>query len=223
MLISIVVPMLNEREHLEETLRALRAECDARCEIIVVDGGSNDGTPELAEPLADQVFQGPRGRGYQLAAGAAVAQGDVLWFLHADTRVAPGALRALREALEQGAEWGRFDVRLSGRARLLRLVEAMMNWRSRITGIATGDQGIFVRSRVLERVGGVPEQPLMEDIELSARLRRLGRPVCLPQLLTTSSRRWEERGIVRTVVLMWWLRAAYGCGVSSEQIERWYR
>lgn len=220
--ISIIVPALNEARHIGRTLKALQPLRARGCEVIVVDGGSVDVTRRIAEPLADSVTVSRAGRAEQMAAGSEPARHPILWFLHADTLVPDGADHAIRAALEKHG-WGRFDVTLSGRHTLLRLVEKAMNLRSRLGGIATGDQGIFVRRDLFEAVGGMPTQPLMEDVELSRRLRRTGPPACIHTPLHTSSRRWEERGVVRTVVLMWWLRAAYALGVPATRLAQWYR
>jgi rSAM/selenodomain-associated transferase 2 len=223
MRLSIVVPTLNEAG----TLPALLADLDRLRapgdEIVVVDGGSSDATPALAAGLADRVLSTAPGRASQMNAGAAVARGDTLWFVHADSRVPADARDAIAAALDAGAEWGRFDVRLSGTRPLLRLVEALMNLRSRASGIATGDQGIFVRRTAFEAVGGFPPIALMEDIALSRTLKRLCRPHCgvRPRLLT-SSRRWEQRGIWRTILLMWRLRLAYALGADPGRLARRY-
>jgi rSAM/selenodomain-associated transferase 2 len=155
-------------------------------------------------------------------AGAALARGQVLWFLHADTGIPGEVDRHIREALEQ-RPWGRFNVRLSGRHPLLRVVERAMNLRSCLTGIATGDQGMFMSRQDFQSLGGYPEIEIMEDITLSARLKgALGRPACVRTPLITSSRRWERHGILRTILLMWWLRLAYALGISPERLARWY-
>ncbi|HSQ72224.1 MAG TPA: TIGR04283 family arsenosugar biosynthesis glycosyltransferase, partial [Rubrivivax sp.] len=165
----------------------------------------------------------PRGRAVQMNAGTARASAALLLFLHADTQLPPGADLRVRQAVARGAAWGRFDVRIDGRPRMLRVVAALMNWRSRWTGIATGDQAIFVTRTAFERVGGFPVQPLMEDIELSRRLKRLGRPACLRDRVRTSGRRWEQRGVWRTIVLMWWLRWRYWRGESAQSLAEAYR
>jgi rSAM/selenodomain-associated transferase 2 len=220
--LSVIVPALDEAEVIEATLRDLRASGVA--ELIVVDGGSRDDTPARARNLADQVLTGPRGRAAQMNHGAAHAGGDTLWFVHADTRVPAQAQACLAEALgDPGVLWGRFDLRLSGSAWPLRIIERMINLRSRLSGIATGDQGIFVRREVFEAAGGYPPIALMEDVALSRALRRRARPACLRPPLLTSSRRWEQRGILRTVLLMWRLRLAYALGVSPERLARQYR
>lgn len=221
--LSIILPVLNEAEGIVPLLEALLPLRRQGCEVLVADGGSEDGTAERALPLADRVITAPRGRARQMNAGAALAAAEVFWFLHADSRVPPDAGATLLRALqESGRGWGRFDVVLSGRHPLLRLVEGMMNLRSRLTGIATGDQGIFVTRSLFERVGGFPDIPLMEDIALSKRLLAHGRPVCLDTRLTTSSRRWETRGMGRTILLMWRLRLAYWLGADPAALARRY-
>jgi rSAM/selenodomain-associated transferase 2 len=220
--ISIIVPALNEAQSITHILGDLAAARAAGHELILVDGGSSDATPGLGRSLVDRLVVAPRGRATQMNAGAAQATGDLLWFLHADTRVPPGAADRLLAALAEGKTWGRFDVRLSGGAALLRVVERLMNLRSCLTGIATGDQGIFVVRRLFEALGGFPDIPLMEDIALSKALRRLARPACLKPPLVTSSRRWERDGILRTVLLMWRLRMAYALGADPRDLAGRY-
>lgn len=222
--LSIVIPVLNEADHLPRLLGDLEPLRVQGCEIIVVDGGSRDATLAVAAAGADRVLHGPRGRALQMNTGAARARGAVLWFLHADTRV-PGSVAAALPDPDQGAwSWGRCGVRLSGDRRAFRLIGALMNLRSCLTGIATGDQGIFVRRAAFERVGGFPEIPLMEDIALSRQLKQsFGRPCCLRAHLITSSRRWETGGIGRTVLLMWSLRLAYWAGADPAALARRYR
>jgi len=223
MLISIIIPVLNEEPVLVESLPRLQAWRQRGCEIIVVDGGSRDHSAEVARAFADRVVLAPQGRAKQMNTGARVAKGEILWFLHADSRPPAGADGLIRQALaEPGVLWGRFDVRLSGDHPLLRLVETLMNSRSRLTAIATGDQGIFVRRVSFEQAGGYPDIPLMEDIALSRVLKRASRPACLRQRLTTSSRRWERNGVLRTIVLMWSLRLAYFLGASPARLARIY-
>jgi len=219
---SVIVPTLNEAANIRGCLQPLQ--CRRQwLEIIVADGGSGDGTREAATPLADQVLTAPRGRALQMNAGAGIARGKVLIFLHADTRLPPDAFPLIQRALEQGHRWGRFDVELAGRHPLLPVVAASMNLRSRLSGIATGDQAIFVTRELFEQVGGYPPQPLMEDIELSRRLRRHGRPACLRRKARTSARRWEHFGVIRTIALMWWLRLRYFLGTDPERLNRLYR
>lgn len=222
--LSIIVPALNEADRLAATLAGLRACCTGQMQLIVADGGSVDDTVGIARRFADRVVCSARGRAVQMNAGACKATGDVLWFVHADTVVPAAAGDAVLGAIgERDAVWGYFDVRLDGEPALLRVVERMMKLRTRVTGVATGDQGIWVRRSVFEAVGGYAPLPLMEDVALSKRLRRLRRPLCLPLRLSTSARRWQARGTVRTVMLMWWLRLAFWLGVSPETLARWYR
>lgn len=222
MRLSIILPVLNEAVGIAACLQSLQALRARGAALIVVDGGSRDGTPTRARPLADHVLTSPSGRARQMNAGAAVARGEVLWFLHADSAIPADADRLILDALADERLWGRFDVCLSGTARALRIIEWSMNRRSRLTGIATGDQGIFVRREAFERVGGYPDIPLMEDIALSKALKRLSRPVCLRQCLVTSSRRWERDGVWRTVFLMWRLRLAYWLGADPARLARRY-
>jgi rSAM/selenodomain-associated transferase 2 len=220
--ISVIVPTLNEAARVARTLEDIAPLRALGHQVILADGGSTDGTRELAAPLVDRVLEAPQGRARQMDAGARLAVGEWLWFLHADTRVPPPALEALRSACRAPTLWGRFDVRLSGTALGLRVIERMMNLRSRLTGIATGDQGIFVARSAYEAVGGCPQIPLMEDIALSRQLCRRRHPVCLRTPLVTSSRRWEERGIARTVLLMWRLRLAYSLGADPRRLAAHY-
>lgn len=221
MRLSIILPTLDEAEGIAACLAPLQGLRQAGHQVVVVDGGSRDGTPGLAAPLADRVLAAPRGRARQMNAGAALAEGDAFLFLHADTRLPEAAAARIAAALVDHV-WGRFDVRIEGRPALLRLVAALMNLRSRLTSIATGDQAIFVRRTVFEALGGFPDQPLMEDIELSRRLKRFGRPACLTARVRTSGRRWERHGVWRTILLMWRLRFDYWRGVPAERLARRY-
>lgn len=220
--LSIILPVLNEAQTLAQTLQALAPWRAAGAEVIVVDGGSSDGTLALARAGADRVIAAPRGRAIQMNTGAAASTGRLLLFLHADTSL-PDAARGDLFARHDQPCWGRFDVELDSPARALRVVGAMMNWRSRLTGIATGDQAIFVSRDLFVSCGGFPEIPLMEDIALSARLRARAAPICLRARVTTSARRWREGGVIRTVLLMWGLRLAYTLGVSPTRLAAWYR
>lgn len=221
MKLSIIVPALDEAAGIAATLEALAPLRADGHELIVVDGGSADATATIAAPLADKVIQVPRGRARQMNAGAAIAAGDALLFLHADTRLPEHAAQFVREALEQRG-WGRFDVRIEGSSRWLAIVAFCMNWRSRLTGIATGDQAIFMRRDVFARAGGFADIPLMEDVALSARLKEISRPACVAARVVTSGRRWERRGVLRTVLLMWRLRLAYFFGARPEDLARRY-
>jgi len=220
--LAIIIPTLNEQTHLGATLSALQTLRQRGHKIIVVDGGSTDKTLQTARRLADHCLSSKPGRAIQMNAGAGVATADTLLFLHADTTPPEYIDRLINSALADQPGWGRFDVRLSGRQPLLRLVEYLMNLRSRLSGIATGDQGLFVSRDWFEQIGGFPPIALMEDIVLSRRLKRLARPHCLKSRLVTSSRRWEQQGILRTILNMWWLRAAFFCGVPAHTLARQY-
>lgn len=217
------MPALNEASAIEATLQALAPLRQRGACVVVVDGGSQDETQALARPHADAVIQAPRGRAAQMNAGAALGWGQALLFLHADTRLPERADVHLLQALTQGHVWGRFDVRIAGRPWMLAVVAAMMNLRSRWSGIATGDQAMFMRREAYAQVGGFAPQPLMEDIEMSRRLRALGAPACLRERVTTSGRRWEQRGVWRTIALMWHLRWRYWRGESAHTLAQDYR
>jgi rSAM/selenodomain-associated transferase 2 len=220
-----VIPALNEAEALPRLLAQLGPARSRGAEVVVVDGGSTDGTVAAAEAAGVRVVASAPGRARQLQAGADASAGEALWLLHADSSIDPYADQHLLWALaNSGRPWGRFSVRLSGRHPLLRMVERAMNVRSRLTGIATGDQGIFLRRSALDAIGGIPQQVLMEDVELSRRLKRLAPPLCLWKRVTTSSRRWEAHGVLRTILLMWRLRLAYFLGTDPETLAaRWRR
>jgi rSAM/selenodomain-associated transferase 2 len=222
--VSIVIPVLNEAARVAQALLALAPLRRAGHEVIVCDGGSTDGSLALCAGLADAVLHTPPGRARQMNAGAAEAKGQVLLFLHVDTALPEDALAAISQALASGASWGRFDVHIEGQAALLPVIAALMNRRSRWTGIATGDQAIFVRGELFRDLGGFADQPLMEDIELSRRLRQRGHaPACLRQRVRTSGRRWDERGVWRTILLMWRLRWQYWRGTPATALARLYR
>lgn len=223
MKLSIIIPVLNEGPAIAQTLLALQPLREAGHEVIVVDGGSHDDTITVANPYADKIIQGPRGRSRQMNAGAKMAKGEILLFLHADTFLPDQADRMIIEGINGTKKsWGRFDVRLSGKHPLLRIIEFLMNWRSRLTSIATGDQAIFVKRDLFDSAGGFPEIDLMEDVALSKILKTFGRPLCLRQCVTTSSRRWEENGLFRTILLMWFLRLAYFFKANPKQLARLY-
>ncbi len=223
MRLSIIVPMLNEAAGIAAALTPLQTLRRAGHQLIVVDGGSADGSAALAAPFADHIVHSAPGRAGQMNAGARLADGDVLVFVHADSILPPDAARLIVEGLLRRARrWGRFDVRLSGDNPALRIIETMMNLRSRLSGIATGDQAIFIERCLFERVGGFPEIALMEDIALSRTLKKAGRPLCLRARVVTSSRRWETRGIAATVWLMWRLRLAYFFGADPRSLVQRY-
>lgn len=223
MSLSIIIPTLNEAANLPALLAEL-APLQARgAQIIVADGGSTDASRDLL-PAAVEWLDAPRGRARQMNAGAAQASGSVLWFVHADTRLPAEADQLIEAALAGGRHcWGRFDLRIDGRPWLLKVVARLISWRSRLTSIATGDQGIFVLRSHFETLGGYADQPLMEDIELCMRLRQLSAPACIGTRLSTSGRRWEQRGVWRTIWLMWRLRWAYWRGVPAAQLAEAYR
>jgi rSAM/selenodomain-associated transferase 2 len=218
-LISIVVPALNEAQGIGAALRALAPLRARGHEVIVVDGGSEDRTREIAAPLCDRLVVAQRGRAVQMNAGARAAHGDALVFLHADTRLPPQADEVILESLRTHW-WGRFDVTIEGRHRLLPVIARAMNLRSRLTGIATGDQAIFVRR---EAFAGFPGIALMEDVAFSKAMKRRGPPACLRSRVRTSGRRWESRGVLRTVALMWRLRLLYFLGARPEALARRYQ
>ena len=222
MRLSIIIPVLNEAETLAARLAALQALRERGVEVIVVDGGSADDSAGRAAPLADRVITAPRGRGRQMNAGAERATGEVLLFLHADTVLPDLATERIEAAVTGGALWGRFDVRIDGASVMLPIVAALMNGRSRLTGIATGDQAIFATREAFARVGGFPDIPLMEDIAFSSAMRRIARPACLTEKVTTSGRRWEKHGVWRTILTMWWLRLRFWLGASPQALAREY-
>lgn len=221
MRLSIVIPVLDEAEGIAACLAPLAPLRARGAQVLVVDGGSADGTVAAALPHADRVIASPRGRARQMNAGAAVAAGDALLFLHADTRLPEGADALVAEALAR-RDWGRFDVAIEGRSRWLPVVAALMNARSRLTGIATGDQALFVRRGAFEAAGRFPPIPLMEDVALSKALKRHGPPACLAPRAVTSGRRWERHGPLRTIVLMWRLRLAYFLGADPARLAERY-
>ena len=222
MKLSIIMPVLDEAAEIEAALTALAPFRARGVEVIVADGGSGDDTVGLARPLADRVVMAARGRAAQMNAGAAVAKGDVLLFLHADTHLPDGADRLILDAFTRsGRAWGRFDVRINGGG-VFALISAFMNARSRLSGIATGDQAMFVSRAAFDNVGSFPPIALMEDVTLSAKLKRVGRPLCLAARVTTSGRRWHRQGVLRTILLMWKLRLAYFFGADPVRLARAY-
>lgn len=220
--ISIIMPVLDEAAHIQSTLAALQDCRRAGHEIIVVDGGSTDATVGQASALADRVLTSPPGRARQMDAGAARASHGVLLFLHADTRLPDDGPEQVATAVKAGARWGHFRLCLSSRRLSLRVIGTAVNLRTRLTGVVTGDMALFVRRDIFAAVGGFGDMPLMEDVAISKRLRRLARPRCLPGHVLSSSRRWEQRGVCRTVLLMWRLRLAYWFGVDPEYLVRAY-
>ena len=222
-MLSIIVPCLNEAEGIGAALAELVPLRARGAEVIVVDGGSGDATVERAAPHADLVIIAPRGRASQMNAGAARARGEILLFLHADTRLPESADALVVEGMKRSRRgWGRFDVAISGSHPLLHVVAWLMNARSRLTGIATGDQAIFTTRSLFTAAGGFPAIALMEDIALCKQLKRFGPPLCLRHRLTASGRRWEKHGVVRTILLMWRLRLAYWLGADPGKLAMRY-
>lgn len=220
--ISVVVPVLNEEINLSRIASHLRSVHERGHEVIIVDGGSNDNTLTIAYEITDTVIISKKGRALQMNSGASVASGDVLLFLHADTFLPDNATQIVADAFVGENFWGRFDVRLSNKKYVYRLIESMMNIRSTLTSIVTGDQAIFIEKNLFERIGGFPEIALMEDIEISRQLKKISKPVRLKHKVVTSSRRWETNGVVLTVLLMWKLRLYYFLGVSPEKLRQMY-
>lgn len=226
MTISVIIPTLNEERSLPQTLVSLSASAPA--EIIIVDGGSTDRTLDLAREFCAhtanaRIITAPRGRASQMNEGANASTGEVLLFLHADTQLPPGAERIVASVLSsQSIIGGRFDVRFDSSSPWSQVISGFMNRRSRLTGIATGDQALFVRRDVFDSLGGFLEIPLMEDIEFSRRLQQAGRIMALRDTVVTSFRRWDTQGPLRTVLLMWTLRFLYWAGVNPHQLARVY-
>ena len=219
--VVVIIPVLNEANRLPCLLRRIRTLGEN--EIIFVDGGSSDETPILLEQAGVKWIHSKCGRATQMNAGASNSQSGILLFLHIDTEISSSHIEDIERVMSgSDVAGGRFDVRLSGHHPAFRMIEWCMNWRSRLTGISTGDQAMFVRRGVFERMGGFPEQPLMEDVEFSRRLKREGRMACLRSRVRTSSRRWEKHGIVRTMLLMWWIRFRYWLGASPAALKRLY-
>jgi rSAM/selenodomain-associated transferase 2 len=224
MRLSIIVPMLNEAPALPDLLEHLLPLRRDDVEVVLVDGGSEDGSVAIATRAGFEIVRAERGRARQMNAGAAAARGDVLLFLHADTRLPDGAIQLIAAALADGRHvWGRFDVRFDLRTWTMDATAFLMNLRSRLSGIATGDQALFMTRTTFDAVGGFPDQPLMEDVEITSRLRRRSRPACIRRPVLTSARRWQSRGPWRTILLMWRLRLAYWFGASPADLERQYR
>ncbi|ERL55820.1 Glycosyl transferase, family 2 [Psychrobacter aquaticus CMS 56] len=233
MKLSIIIPLLNEADNLPQLIAHVTTLQPAPQQVILVDGGSMDGSVTIAENLLKasletaqsaidwQVVESAAGRARQMNTGAKLATGDVLLFLHADTQLPMDAINEVQEAMLQ-YDWGRFDVRLDSPHPLLKIVGIMINKRSRLVSIATGDQAIFIKKSVFERLGGYPDQPLMEDIELCKRLKKIARPACLHSKVTTSARRWQQHGNFRTIFLMWHLRFDYWRGVAPDVLKQRY-
>lgn len=222
MKLSVIIPVLNEAAVITCCLEPLQHLRERGHEIILADGGSEDATVEYASALVDRIVESERGRAVQMNSGAGQSTGELLLFLHADTRLPENVDQLLLEAVQSAKTWGRFDVRLSGKQALLRVIEWFINLRSRLTGIATGDQAMFVTRELFDRINGFPQIALMEDVAISKELRRWGKPVCLRQRVITSSRRWEQNGIIRTIFKMWGLRLRYALGADPDKLAGEY-
>ncbi|WP_245184370.1 TIGR04283 family arsenosugar biosynthesis glycosyltransferase [Halomonas salinarum] len=221
--LSIIIPTLNEADSIERQLTALLGLGVCGVEIIVVDGGSQDDTVALAKHHASRVIASEPGRARQMNLGARASCGEQLLFLHADTHLPCRADRKIAQALEGSRCWGRFDIHISGEQSMLGVIAFCMNMRSRLTGIATGDQALFMTRAAFEAVNGYPDQPLMEDIEISKRLKKLSKPACLHAKVVSSGRRWENDGLWATILLMWRLRYRYWRGEDCHQLAEAYR
>ena len=221
MRVSVVVPTLNEAGTIGQTLTRIRQA--GQCELIVVDGGSCDETLEIVRKSADRVLSAQRGRACQMNAGAQVATGAALLFLHADTLPPPGFPYLIEQALiDPDVVGGRFDVDLDAAGWAFRMIGALMNIRSRLTHIATGDQGIFVRRETFKSIGGYPEWDIMEDLEFSRQLKRAGKVACLRNRVQTSARRWKKHGVTKTILIMWGLRLCHFFGIRPAALKAFY-
>lgn len=229
--VSVIIPVLNEETAIREKLPSMQWVRESGHELIVVDGGSTDDSVSIAKKYSDKVIDSSQGRAMQMNAGAESANGDVLLFLHIDTALPSDGINTILTYLDvtnsqnhrqPNEAWGRFDVRLSGHRFMFRIIESMMNGRSRLTGIATGDQAIFITKELFWKIGGYPEIPLMEDVEISCRLKKISSPVCIKDRVITSSRRWEASGIYRTIFLMWKLRLSYWLGADPIHLAKQY-
>ena len=223
MKLSLILPVLNESARIVQQLQRLQCLRERGHEILVIDGGSHNDTAELAAVHADRVETWTASRSGQMNRGAEIASGELLLFLHVDTVLPDHADQLIDSACQASQrQWGWFDVRLSNSSFPYRLISRMMNWRARLTSICTGDQAMFVAKDLFHRLGGYPAIPLMEDIAMSKSLRRTGKPICIGSFVVTSSRRWEQYGLLNTVLLMWRLRLLYLVGVSPARLAKQY-
>ena len=221
--LSVVIPALNEADNIVATLAPLQAMRSRGVEVILVDGGSTDATTQRAAPMVNRILESARGRATQMNAGAKMAAGDTLLFLHADSILPPDADALIGNGLQSASSsWGRFDVAIKGQHFFLPVVAWFMNHRSKLTGIATGDQGLFMTASAFNVAGGFKDMPLMEDVAMCVALRKSGAPICIAQKIVTSGRRWEKHGVWRTILLMWRLRLAYFFGTDPAVLHRLY-
>ena len=220
--LSVIIPVLNEEKSIQLFLKSIQPLRETGAEVILVDGGSQDQTICHARPWIDKLVTSNSGRAIQMNAGAEEAKGQLFCFLHADTLLPKNVVSIFQQILEQGHIWGRFDVRLSGSRWMYRVISFMINRRSAWTGIATGDQAIFVRRNTFREVSGFPAIPLMEDIAISKKLKKFKAPYCVKSPVITSSRRWEVHGTWKTILLMWWIRWQYSIGVSPDKLRQQY-
>lgn len=219
---SIIIPTLHEEKSIPSCLLALQS-LRSCCEIIVVEAGNTDDSPGASiAALVDKLLTSEKGRALQMNKGAEQATGEVLIFLHADTYLPENALSLIQQQISSNRPWGRFDIQLSGHSFMLKVIAWMMNRRSRLTGIATGDQVIFVRQDVFAAAGRYPEIALMEDIALCKALKKISPPLCLKAKVTSSARRWEQFGIFKTILLMWSMRLRYFCGADPQTLAPLY-
>lgn len=219
--LNIIIPVVNEAQQLAAKLKALQP-LRSYCHVTLVDGGSQDGSAAIAATMVDQVLHSPRGRAKQMNSGAAQTDADVLLFLHADTGLPDNVIEHILQAIAKGYQWGRFDVSFDSPKLIFKLIAFMMNGRSRFTHIATGDQALFITREAFQRAGGFPEIALMEDIAICTRLRKLGKPACLRHKVITSARRWQQQGIIKTILLMWRLRLSYCLGADPDTLVMHY-
>ena len=236
--VSIIIPVLNEAGNLAHLFTNINKLNPKPQQVILVDGGSTDDSidiirifinelmPDNNRKIDWQMTESKSGRALQMNTGAALATAEILLFLHADTQLPIDAIESISEATKR-AEWGRFDVQIDSRQLMLKLVSQMINWRSKLSGIATGDQAIFISQSLFEQIGGYPNQALMEDVELcnqlkSTQLKDIAKPACLKNKVITSARRWQQHGTWRTILLMWHLRFDYWRGVSADNIKQRY-
>lgn len=220
--LSIIIPTLNEADQIEQHLSTLQVLREQGHELIVVDGGSIDDTVSLVSPLCNQVCQSQKSRSIQMNCGAKAATGECFVFLHADT-VLPGNILEYFSTINNiEGKWGRFDISLSGRNWIFRIIESCMNRRSSFTGIVTGDQVMFIGKELFNRVGGYPEIALMEDIAISNLLIKISAPIRIREKVVSSSRRWEKNGIVKTIIKMWILRLLYFFQYDTNKLAKLY-